>query len=119
MRVNKRMFLKSVSWTLAPAMLRRALAWASAQKLTNWAGNFEFSTSRVYEAGKVEQIRNVVKAQNKLKVLGTRHCFNRIADSADALLSLKSMDDQVALDPKARTVSVNGNITYGRLAPYL
>ncbi len=31
-----------------------------------------------------------VTAHEKLKVLGTRHCFNNIADSKDNLLSLRN-----------------------------
>src|SRR6202043_2940750 len=57
--------------------------------------------------------------QAKLKVLGPRHCFNRIADSADYLLSLKAMDKVITLDPSARTVTINAGMTYGQLCPYL
>src|SRR5207249_9485384 len=49
----------------------------------------------------------------------TRHCFNNIADSMHNLLSLKSMDEVVALDPEAHTVTVTGGITYGQLCLYL
>ena len=65
------------------------------------------------------KVREFVKAQNKLKVLGTRHCFNKIADSTNHLLSLKAMDEVVALDPQAHTVTVAGSMTYGQLSPYL
>jgi xylitol oxidase len=54
-----------------------------------------------------------------VKVLGTRHCFNSIADSRYNLLSLKPMHEVVALDPVARTVTVDAGITYGELCPYL
>src|SRR5205823_9219760 len=63
--------------------------------------------------------RNFVKSHEKFKVLGSRHCFNRIADSSDYFLSLKSMDDVVSLDQHARTVTVAAGITYGKLCPYL
>ncbi len=117
--MHKRTFLKLSAAMLAGRVIQGRLAWAFGQKLTNWAGNFEFSTDRLFDATSVEQVRNIVKAQSKLKVLGTRHCFNRIADSADGLLSLKSMEDTIALDPKEHTVTVNAGITYGRLCPYL
>jgi len=52
-------------------------------------------------------------------VLGTRHCFNNIADSKDELLSLRQMDQVVAMDAKAKTVTVESGISYGKLAPYL
>jgi xylitol oxidase len=52
-------------------------------------------------------------------VLGTRHCFNSIADSRYNLLSLKPMHEAVAIDPDARKVTVDAGITYGQLCPYL
>ena len=67
----------------------------------------------------LEQVRKFVKEHDSLKVLGTRHCFNGIADSTHALISLKPMDQVVALDPKARTVTVEAGMSYGQLCPYL
>lgn len=52
-------------------------------------------------------------------MLGTRHCFNSIADSRHNLLSLKPMHEVVALETDARTVTVDAGITYGQLCPYL
>src|SRR2546422_7947858 len=56
---------------------------------------------------------------SQLKVLGTRHCFNRIADSKQHFLSLKSMEQMVSLDPETHTVTVGAGTTYGRLCPLL
>ncbi len=91
----------------------------SENKLKNWAGNLDYSTDRLYSANSVEEVRNYVKKQSQLKVLGTRHCFNNIADSRHSFLSLKPMDEVVALDPAAHTVTVNAGMTYGQLCPYL
>jgi len=85
----------------------------------NWAGNLEYSTDRLFAAASVEQVREYVKKENKLKVLGTRHCFNNIADSRDGFLSLKPMDEVIAIDATARTATVAAGITYGQLSPYL
>ena len=85
----------------------------------NWAGNLEYSTDRLFPAASVEQVREYVKKENKLKVLGTRHCFNNIADSRDGFLSLKPMDEVIAIDATARTATVAAGITYGQLSPYL
>jgi xylitol oxidase len=52
-------------------------------------------------------------------VLGTRHCFNGIADSADQFLSLREMKQVVELDRTARKVTVESGISYGQLCPYL
>ena len=117
--MNKRTFLKLSSATIAIPAVSRLLAWTAPDKLTNWAGNLEYSTENLYAAKSQQQIQDFVKKQSKLKVLGSRHCFNNIADSKDGFLSLKPLDEIVSLDPQARTVTVDAGITYGQLAPLL
>jgi xylitol oxidase len=117
--MNKRTFIRLFSTLVATPMISRLSSWASEGKLTNWAGNLEYSTDRLYSAKSLDQVRSYVKQQAQLKVLGSRHCFNNIADSTYSLLSLKSMDDVVALASAACTVTVSAGITYGQLSPYL
>jgi alditol oxidase len=87
--------------------------------LQNWAGNLTYSTGNVFYPKTVEEVQQLVKKHSKLKPLGTRHCFNNIADSRDNLLSTKEMNKVVSLDAHAHTVTVEGGIKYGELAPYL
>jgi xylitol oxidase len=117
--MNKRDFLRFLSAMMASPVVAPLLARASNDKLQNWAGNLEYSTDRLYYANSLEQVRIYVQAQSRLKVLGSRHCFNNIADSTHSFLLLKSMDQVVALDPAARTVTVDAGMTYGQLCPYL
>ena len=91
--MNKRTFLKLFSAMVASPLAARVLAWASSDRLKNWAGNLEYGTDRVFTAQSLEQVRDYVKKQDKLKVLGTRHSFNNIADSRDNLLAMKAMDE--------------------------
>ena len=117
--MNKRTFIRFFAGIVASPILSPLLAWASKNKLKNWAGNLEYSTDRLYSATSMDRVRSYVKQNGKLKVLGTRHCFNNIADSTQNLLSLKPMDGVVALDPEARTVTVDAGMTYGQLCPLL
>src|SRR5580693_1970079 len=117
--MNKRTFIKLFAAALASAPVMRLLAWSGQEKLRNWAGNIEYSTNRVQTSTSLAQVQDYVKTQPKLKVLGTRHCFNNIADSKDGFLSLKPMDEVISLDPVKRTVTVGAGITYGELCPYL
>jgi alditol oxidase len=117
--MNKRTFLKLSSATVASPAILRLSAWAEADRLTNWAGNVEYSTDRLHAAKSFGEVQDFVKKQAKLKVLGTRHCFNNIADSKDTFLSLKPLDEIVSLDPQARSVTVDAGITYGQLSPLL
>jgi xylitol oxidase len=117
--MDKRTFLKLFSAITASPVISPMLAWAAGDKLKNWAGNIDYSTENLYFANSVEQVRSFVTQHTRLKALGTRHCFNKIADSSDYFLSLKSMDDVRSLDRQARTVTVGAGITYGKLSPYL
>lgn len=87
--------------------------------LTNWSGNLIFSTGDVSYPGTVEEVQQLVKKHAKIKGLGTRHCFNSIADSSYHLLSTKELNKVISLDAQAGTVTVEAGIKYGELAPYL
>ena len=123
--MKKRTFLKLGtaaglgSWL--EAWLGRGAAWGAAmpERLHNWAGNIDYSTENLYAAKSFAEAKEYVRKTAKLKVLGTRHCFNTIADSKDAFLSLTEMHDDPELNEAARTVTVDANMTYGKLAPWL
>jgi len=117
--MNKRRFLKLASAMAATPVIAPLLKAMPDEKLKNWSGNFEFSTDRIANASSLDQVRNFVKTQSKLKALGTRHCFNKIADSKDNLLSMRSLDQFVAVNAENHTVTVDAGITYGKLAPLL
>jgi len=89
------------------------------EKLRNWAGNYEYGTNKIYRAAGPDEIRKLLNSHDKLKVLGTRHCFNGIADSKDGFISLDALDQVENLDPAAQTVTVGSRIRYGQLAEYL
>ncbi|HYZ84369.1 MAG TPA: FAD-binding protein [Bryobacteraceae bacterium] len=114
--MDKRTFL-----TLLPAAVAATprLAAQPEQKLTNWAGNLTYSTGTLQEAKSTEQVRSLVRSHDQLKVLGSRHCFNSIADTRHSFLSLKPMHEVVALDATARSVTIEAGVTYGQLCPYL
>jgi alditol oxidase len=90
-----------------------------AEKQLNWAGNYEFSTTNVHYPTSVEEIQALVKNSRKVKVLGTRHSFNHIADSEDVLISLRNFNNLVALDRERQTVTVEAGMRYGELGVYL
>jgi xylitol oxidase len=104
---------------MATPLLSSLTGWAQAPRLKNWAGNLTYSTDNVQYPKTVEEVQQIVKKHPKLKALGTRHCFNTIADSKDDLLSTKDLNKVIAIDKNAHTVTVEGGIKYGELAPYL
>ena len=117
--MDKREFLRLCSAALTSPVIAPLLSWTQSDRLKNWAGNLEYSTEKLTVANSLEEAQAFVRKQQKFKVLGTRHCFNDIANSSDQFLSLKAMDKVVALNPDARTVTVESGMTYGQLCPHL
>lgn len=86
---------------------------------TNWAESLSYSTDKVYYPATVEQVQEVVKKCSNIKALGSRHSFNTIADSIENQVSLKQQNQVISLDTVANTVTIEGGMRYGELAPYL
>jgi alditol oxidase len=117
--MNKRQFLKTSGALITGSFLSRLVSGQQPPAArTNWAGNYQYGTDRLLLPKSVEEVQQAVKSGHKMRALGARHSFNGIADSKDTQISLKLLD-QMALDPKSRTVTVGAGVTYGRLAPYI
>jgi alditol oxidase len=131
--MDRRTFLNASSVLLGSAALTRLVACTPTSRpqpqrslptplqtpLTNWAGNVRYSTGNVHYPHSVEQVQDIVRQTPKLRALGTRHSFNRIADSTRAQLSLRELNRVVSLDRSANTVTVEAGMTYGALCQYL
>lgn len=89
--------------------------------LRNWAGNLRYSTENLHAPDTLEEVQERVAACHKLRVLGSRHSFNSIADSKENLLSLSQERFQQigTVDPGRRTVTVGGGVRYGELCSEL
>src|SRR6476620_912251 len=109
-RQSRRDFVRRCASAVGGASLARGAMAATAQAppdgpITNWAGNFTYS-AKVTDASSLDQVQAFVRGNVNMRVLGTRHCFNSIADSTSSLLSVRPMHDVVALDRDAKTVTV-------------
>ena len=85
----------------------------------NWAGNYRYSAARWHAPESVEALRTLVARSERLKVVGTRHSFNGIADTTGDHLSLARLPRVLEIDRARRTVTVDGAMRYGDLAPAL
>src|SRR2546423_6341615 len=115
--MKKRTFIKLC--TAAAAMPFELPSFAAPEKISNWAGNIEYSTDNVATANSVASVQDFVRKHASFKTLGTRHCFNRIADSAQQLLTTDFAAQAPVIDSAARTISVGPGIRYGTIAPML
>jgi alditol oxidase len=86
--------------------------------LTNWAGNYTYRARRVHRPATREQLQEIVASAPRVRVLGTRHSFTGIGDSAE-LVALDALPADVAVDHAARTVSFTAGLSYGDLAHVL
>ena len=82
---------------------------------TNWAGNVTFQAARHHRPTSVEALQVLVAGADRLRVLGTGHSFNRIADTTGDLLSVADLPKTVEVDEDRRSVTVAGGMRYGEL----
>jgi alditol oxidase len=85
---------------------------------TNWAGNYTYHAARLHRPSTLDEAQEIVAAAPRVRVIGSRHSFNAIADS-DELLSLDGLPPDVVVDHDARTVSFGAWLKYGELAEVL
>ena len=84
----------------------------------NWAGNYSYRADRLHRPATLEQVQEIVSRAPQVRVLGSRHSFNAIADSGE-LLSLDALPADVIVDRAAATVSFGAALRYGELAAVL
>ena len=92
---------------------------ATATPRTNWAGNIAFAAPDFYRPASLAELRAVVARARQVRVLGTGHSFNDMADSPGAQVSLAGLPPEVEVDSAAGLVRVAAGLTYGHLASRL
>ncbi|HEY3561873.1 MAG TPA: D-arabinono-1,4-lactone oxidase [Kribbella sp.] len=86
---------------------------------TNWAGNVEFA-SELQQPRAIEQLQELVASAEKVRVLGTGHSFNRIADSSGVLVGVQQLPKVVEVgEPGKDSVTVSAGLRYGEVTAAL
>lgn len=120
--MDKRTFLKTSSALVAGSFLSpfKHLVPGNLQEVqTNWAGNLEYSAANFYRPRTIGELQEQVRNSGKVRVLGTRHCFNDVADTTDTQISLERLERTMELNAEDQTVTIDGSVTYGELCPFL
>jgi xylitol oxidase len=86
---------------------------------TNWAGNLHYGAASLHYPESIAQVQELVLRYPKLRVLGSRHSFNHIADTDGAHISIERLDPAILIDSARHSVTVAGGVKYGWLAPEL
>jgi alditol oxidase len=118
-KMQRKKFIRLTSALAAAPLLSNFPVMGQQEKLQNWAGNLTYSTDHVFYPNSVSELITLVKKCNKLRGLGTRHCFNSIADSKYNLISSTKLNKVLSLDKVNKLVTVEAGIKYGELSPYL
>ncbi|MFE6281627.1 FAD-binding protein [Streptomyces sp. NPDC057877] len=88
------------------------------ETVTNWAGNITYAAKELHRPRSLDALRSLVADGARVRVLGSGHSFNEIADPGPdgVLLSLDALPPVVDVDTTARTVRVSGGVRYAELA---
>lgn len=85
-------------------------------QLTNWAGNISFG-SPLERPASVPELQELVARGEKVRVLGTGHSFNRIADSTGTLVTVADLPKVIEVGDNGVTVSAG--LRYGEITAVL
>lgn len=85
---------------------------------TNWAKSYRYAFRDCIQPASIDELRASVAGLRRIKVLGSRHSFNPIADGEVAMmLDRMPLNPEISVDRKS--VSIAGHATYGELATFL
>ena len=88
------------------------------ETITNWAGNITYTAKELHRPYSVGAIGSLVAGSARVRVLGSGHSFNEIAEPGPegVLLSIADLPPVIDVDRAARTVRVSGGVRYAELA---
>lgn len=87
--------------------------------MKNWAGNITFTAQELQLPTSVAQVQELVGGSERVRVLGTGHSFNRIADTAGTLVSVLELPKTIEIAADRRSVRVAGGLRYGEVTAAL
>lgn len=102
---------------------------SSSAPVRNWAGNVEFAAAHVHRPATLDELSAAVAGAESVRVLGTGHSFNRIAEpgsgpadgggSGSALILTGALPATVEIDAEAGTATVAGGMRLAEISARL
>ncbi len=119
--MKRKHFLKTTGALVAGTFVAPLVSCSSesVEGRKNWAGNYQYKAKNLLEPKSTAELQELVKKLSSQKALGSKHCFNNIADSPENQLSTKNFNQFVGIDENAQTVTVGAGARYGEFAPEL
>ncbi|MCC5473685.1 FAD-binding protein [Streptomyces barringtoniae] len=90
----------------------------TAGAVTNWSRTITYTAREFHRPRTLDALTALVARSARVRVLGSGHSFNRIADPGPdgVLLSTAGLPPVIEVDTAARTVRVAGGVRYAELA---
>ncbi|MGQ5638419.1 MULTISPECIES: FAD-binding protein [unclassified Streptomyces] len=90
----------------------------TAGTVSNWARTITYTAREFHRPRTLDALAALVAAGERVRVLGSGHSFNRIADPGPdgVLVSTADLPRVIDVDTAARTVRVSGGVRYAELA---
>ena len=86
----------------------------------NWSENIRYEAAEVKAPTSIEELQEIVAGAAKVKALGTRHSFNRVADTPGGVqVTTADLGLEVSVDRDAMTATVPGGWSYSAVAAEL
>lgn len=85
----------------------------------NWAGNLTYRASRVEHPSSIDELRGMLTRGGVMRLLGSRHCFNDIADTEGTLIVLDRLPFLFEVNEERDAVRVSGGLRYGDISSHL
>ena len=87
--------------------------------LRNWAGNVVFSTGVLHRPTSIPELQEIVARSRRVRALGAGHSFNRVADTAGALISVADLPADISIDAASATAEVPAGGSYADVSRVL
>lgn len=85
----------------------------------NWATNITFHDQQTYHPKSVEELRNIVLSNPHVRVRGSAHCFNTIADTHEVAVVLDQMPIILEINTASSSANVSSGLNYSEISQYL
>lgn len=92
----------------------------SSEQTRNWAGNVRYRAARFARPTSLDELPALVASSERLRVVGSRHSFNDLADTEGVQVSLAEvpvdLEADIVVDAAAGTARVPAWLRYGDIA---
>lgn len=76
----------------------------------NWAKNLQFNVNHFIQPDNEEQLIDIIKSYNKIRVVGTGHSWSSVCQTDEVLINLDKLNKIIEINKSNKTVNVQAGI---------